>query len=169
MNFLENPTLDFEFIDLESSGLGNESYPIEIGFTFKEHTFSFLIKPDSSWTYWDSLAEELYHGISREDLNKNGLDIKEICLLVNSYLSGLVLYSDGFNFDRFWVEKLFSTAKVEMMFKIRDIRELTAKYGVSDYKFFEYKEIISDNTKLHRAGYDANLNKLTFEAIIKQL
>lgn len=123
MNFLEKPALDFEFIDLESSGLGNESYPIEIGFTFKEHTFSFLIKPDSSWTYWDSLSEELYHGISREDLNKNGLDIKEICLLVNSYLSGLVLYSDGFNFDRFWVEKLFSTAKVEMMFKIRDMLE----------------------------------------------
>ena len=56
-------------IDLEASGFGRGSYPIEVGFALENREiYSFLIKPEADWTHWSEEAEEI-HGISREQLD----------------------------------------------------------------------------------------------------
>ena len=46
-------------IDIEASGFGRGSYPIEVGFALPDRTsYSFLIKPAQSWTHWSEDAEK---------------------------------------------------------------------------------------------------------------
>ena len=52
-------------IDVEASGFGRGSYPIEVGFALEDREVqSYLIKPALGWDHWDPKAE-LIHGISR--------------------------------------------------------------------------------------------------------
>ncbi len=61
------------FLDFEASGLGPDSYPIEVawGFFGIETTFSYLIRPAEHWTDWDPVAEDL-HELSRATLFEAG-------------------------------------------------------------------------------------------------
>ena len=65
---MKRPTI----IDIEASGFGKGSYPIEIGYA-NEHgqTWCSLITPDEDCVHWDAKAEQL-HQISREILLQHG-------------------------------------------------------------------------------------------------
>lgn len=157
-----------EFLDIESSGLHEESYPIEVGFTLGEQTYSYLIKRPPEWSFWDDISEQCYHNISREELDEKGLSPLEVVTLMNELLVGQVLYTDSYAFDEYWLRKLYSYVKAEMTFKIVDFRKLTADYGISDYSFFELKEEMNDMVLCHRAGYDAQLNKTVMQLMIQK-
>lgn len=159
----------FEFIDVEASGLSDESYPIEIGFTTEKETFSYLIKPDLSWTYWDNIAESDYHNISRDELFIKGFETLDIISILNEKLKGMILYSDSINFDSFWINKLFRLHEKEKTFKLKSIQELLSTTPISDYQFFEKKEELVDVLKHHKAGYDAALNKKTYYDLISKI
>ena len=59
-------------IDVEASGFGTASYPIEIGLALENgERYCSLIKPLAEWDHWDETAQEL-HGIKRAHLNKHG-------------------------------------------------------------------------------------------------
>ena len=59
-------------IDIEASGFGSHSYPIEIGFITPEgKRYCSLIKPHRRWTHWDQNAESV-HKISRTTLQEHG-------------------------------------------------------------------------------------------------
>lgn len=65
-NEIEAPTV----VDVEASGFGRASYPIEVGFVLPNgHSFCSLIYPEPEWTHWDPQAETIHH-ISRELLLK---------------------------------------------------------------------------------------------------
>lgn len=142
-------------VDVEASGLGPDSYPIEIaaydGFGL---SYSVLINPETAedWDHWDSIAEEEVHGISREYLSEHGDDAFLTVIRMNKVLEGQVLYSDAIDSDGFWIRRLFDQVLDRpMTFEIRSIYELFKP---------EFLEDVRDNIKMlqgdvaHRAMED---------------
>lgn len=144
------------FIDLEASGLGARSWPVEIGWAFADGAAdSFLVRPDASWTddAWDSRAESL-HGISREALMRDGVDIKDACGRLNAALSGVKVYSDAPDWDGFWLFRLFSASGVRQAFQIQDFGRLVRPLaGVREEALLARAARIAP--RRHRARADA--------------
>lgn len=114
------------FIDLEASGLGSRSWPVEVGWAFVNgQSDSFLVRPDPSWAddAWDARAEQL-HGISRDTLIRDGVDVKDACLRLNAVFAGAKLYSDAPDWDGFWLFRLFSASGVKQTFALQDFGRL---------------------------------------------
>ena len=66
------------FLDIEASGLGEHSFPIEIGWAIPfDKERGFLIRPAPDWTYWSAIAEEVFHRISRDELLREGIPADE--------------------------------------------------------------------------------------------
>jgi len=137
-------------VDVEASGFGSSSYPIEIGLALPDgERYCALIAPEPSWIHWDPKAEAL-HGLSREKLISNGKSPKEICQKLNSLLKGKTLYSDAWTFDYPWIRTLFNAAKEE------------------DFQTWDStKEAIRKKIdgKRHRASLDARIIQETYIAL----
>ena len=59
-------------IDIEASGFGSYSYPIEVGVVkYDGERYCALIKPEPDWDHWCDKAEAV-HGISRDLLSEHG-------------------------------------------------------------------------------------------------
>ncbi|WP_286238164.1 3'-5' exonuclease [Neptuniibacter halophilus] len=117
-------------IDLEASGLGAESYPIEVAWVNDQtgERDSFLINPESAddWHHWDDHAEEI-HGIERSTLLQKGLDIGKACLRLNQKLKGKTLISDAFEFDLFWITRLFEATGIQPSFRVAGLDRILNK------------------------------------------
>jgi len=52
------PALDAPAVlDIEASGFGRDSYPVEIGYVLPDgQTWCTLIRPAPAWTHWDATA-----------------------------------------------------------------------------------------------------------------
>lgn len=114
------------FLDLEASGLGPASWPIEVGWCFVSgRPSAVLIRPDESWpdSAWDPAAEAL-HGLAQKKLERRGAAAAEVCTKVNAALEGADVYSDAPDWDSFWLYRLFSAAKMRQAFQLRDFAEL---------------------------------------------
>lgn len=115
-------------IDIEASGLGPESYPIELAvYDGADLSESFLINPETAegWSHWDPIAEESVHGISRDMLSEEGEDAFMCIIKLNRLLDGKVLYSDAVTSDGFWVDRLYDQALDRpKTFEIRSIYSL---------------------------------------------
>ena len=119
----ETPTM----LDVEASGFGRHSYPIEIGFVLPDgHAFCTLIQPAPDWTHWDAAAEQVHH-ITRALLLRRGRPALEVAHLLNERLDGLVVYSDGWANDYTWLAILFDAAGMAPSFKLENIRRLLAE------------------------------------------
>jgi hypothetical protein len=144
------------FIDLEASGLGARSWPVEIGWAFADGTAdSFLVRPDPSWTddAWDRRAESL-HGISREILEREGIDARDACLRLNAALGGVKVFSDAPDWDGFWLFRLFSASGVRQAFQIQDFGRLVRPLaGVREEALLARAARIAP--RRHRAKADA--------------
>lgn len=154
-------------MDLEASGLGRGSYPIEVGFvTPDEKTFCTLIKPSTSWQHWDTSAEALHH-ISRDILASHGKDIAFVADWLNTTLAGQTIYSDGWANDMCWLGKLFDEADMIQHFRIESI--LTLLSDEEREQWSDVHQLVMNSEKLvrHRASSDALMIQKTFR-IIKQ-
>jgi len=145
-------------IDVEASGFGADSYPIEIGGVTKQGLrYNFLIRPQDDWTHWSEDAEQL-HGISRERLMREGLPALEVCLRLNSLLGNSTVHSDGWNFDRSWIARLFDAARCRQSFEVQALQCLFQQgdYDVwnATLKAFWSNEVLLPR---HRASSDATL------------
>lgn len=121
------------FIDLEASGLGADSWPIEVGWCFPEGDPSaHLIRSAGDWkdTAWDPEAEAL-HGISREVLTTSGEAPKVVCTALNAALSGVKVYSDAPDWDGYWLYRLYQAAKMRQAFELWDFQDLFAGLSVA--------------------------------------
>src|SRR5271154_6308153 len=65
-------------INIESSGLGTDSWPVSVAWRVLDsgREGHILIKPAPTWHGWDDEAEEI-HGISRERLEREGISPAE--------------------------------------------------------------------------------------------
>jgi hypothetical protein len=98
------------FLDFEASSLGKHGYPIEIAWILangKEE--SYLIRPDPSWTDWDSKAETI-HGISQARLESEGIAVSAVARRMMSALAGHSLYATAPSWDGKWLSRLLRTA-----------------------------------------------------------
>lgn len=140
-------------IDVEASGLDIQSYPIQIGWQHRGDARKFgeiLIEPHFDWNYWDPAAESI-HKIPRSSLAK-GMLIDDACHLLNEVFGNSVVYSDAYQADGFWIERLFSTAGIDQKFKIGSVFDL-----IDAEKQSEFTKCLRRQARPHRALADARI------------
>jgi hypothetical protein len=142
-------------IDLEASGFGRGSYPIEVGFVTSEQRLGCcLIKPLNSWVHWSEEAENL-HGIQRSLLNEKGKTITSVAHWLNDNLKGITVYSDAWANDMCWLGKLFDEAGVVQTFKIESILDLLNEEEKEKWTPLYHQVLSETNAVRHRASRDA--------------
>lgn len=146
--------MDLICIDLEASGLGPQSYPIEVAWKdgLSGEQDAFLINPATvdGWTYWDEFAEEL-HGIDMNDLAAEGLSVVAAAQRLNQALAGKAVYSDACEFDRFWITRLFDAAGITPEFELRGLEALLSSTQLIQYRFISRSQL-----RRHRAANDVD-------------
>lgn len=148
-------------LDIEASGFGRGSYPIEIGFVLPDGTaWCSLIVPDADWTHWDGGAERL-HGISRSLLQRHGRSVREVADELNHRLDGRTVYCDNWAHDYAWLARLFDTAEAVPSFRLRHLRELMSEDAAEH--FDAARELVARHLQLrrHRASSDARVLQLS--------
>ena len=152
-------------IDIEASGFGPESYPIEIGIVRKNgERFCSLIKPLDSWCHWSAEAEAL-HGISRALLFKRGMEIKPLCRQINDFLGRTTVYSDALSHDQRWLNKLFYHAQIVPSFTISAIEYLANEEQFSHWDRIKKQVFDEQGQQRHRASIDALVVQQTLRRV----
>jgi hypothetical protein len=150
------------FIDIEASGFGRNSYPIEIGFVLPNgHAFCSLIRPEPEWTHWDAQAEATHH-ITRRTIEERGEPAVHIAHAVNKQLAGQTVYSDGWAHDYAWLGALFDAANMSPRFKLENLRALLNDAEADLWHPTKAEITAERGTQRHRASADARLLQLTF-------
>lgn len=144
------------FIDVEASGLGPNSWPIEVGWTFETgEARSMLIRPCDKWsmTAWEKTAEKL-HGISPTLLVTEGREPIEAALVLNAALVEAEVYSDAPDYDSYWLFRLYEAAGIRPNYRLHDLGDLLKPIWPREPK--ELVEAASRNAPhIHRAASDA--------------
>jgi hypothetical protein len=149
-------------VDLEASGFGSTSYPIEVGvITDTGKKYCRLIRREPQWQHWSEEAEAL-HGISRDLLKVKGYSPGQICEELNLLLEDKIIYSDGWVVDHSWMIALFHAARVEMRFRLSPLENILSEFQMEAWH--QTKSLLmSQNDKVrHRASTDAELIQQVF-------
>jgi hypothetical protein len=111
-------------IDIEASGFGRHSYPIEVGYVLSDgRAVCMLVRPGTAWTHWDAAAEKV-HGITRQTLQTHGRSAPEVAARLNAELAGQTVYCDGWAHDYPWLAALFEEAGTQPAFKLESVHAL---------------------------------------------
>ncbi len=149
-------------IDVEASGFGAGSYPIEIGLALEpEHRYCSLIRPAEHWTHWCEEAEG-YHHISRELLFAHGREPETVAADINRLLAGLTVYSDGWVVDKPWVIRLFEQARMSMEFRLSALEMILSEAQMAIWHRTREQVIGELNIRRHRASNDALIIQQTW-------
>lgn len=144
-------------LDVEASGFGRGSYPIEVGFVEPSGTvFCSLIQPEPDWLHWDPSAE-LVHGISREILRRHGKPPAWVAAQINERLAGQTVYCDAWAHDYSWLARLFDSADMLPAFHLQDLRCLLSEAEAACWH--QLREQVREELQLdrHRASADARV------------
>ena len=165
MYFMDKVNLPI-IIDIEASGFGHNSYPIEIGIVLEnKETHCFLIKPEPEWDHWDIEGESL-HGISRDTLLKYGHSTKEVGNFLNELLIGKTIYSDGWSYDLTWLHLLYESIEKTPLFRIETLTQLLNESQMKRWDNMKINILKQNNFKRHRATNDAVLLQKTYAALL---
>lgn len=149
-------------LDIEASGFGQDSYPIEVGFiTDTGRRFCRLIKPLEHWSHWSEEAESL-HGISRELLNRKGVSVGQVCYELNQVLQGKTVYTDGWVVDYPWLITLFDAAKTAMQFSVSPLENILSEYQMATWAQTKSSLLAQEPIVRHRASTDAEFIQRIF-------
>ena len=149
------------FLDLEASGFGRHSYPIEVGYVLSDgSSYCSLIRPAPHWTHWDPEAEKV-HNIRREMLDEHGRGIVEIACLLNERLGRRTVFSDGWAHDYPWLSALYEEAEMVPSFKLDSLRSLLTEREARDWHATRQLVSVEMNEARHRASADARLLQST--------
>lgn len=152
-------------IDIQASGFGRGSYPIEVGLVLPDGTpHCLLISPHRSWTHWDAQAEAV-HGMTREVLTSYGRPIPEVAWRLNALLHGKTVYSDAWSFDMSWMGKLYEAASKHQAFRIASLHELIDDDQVSDWDRTKQAVIHDLALQRHRASGGARILHETYRRL----
>ncbi|MDL5031589.1 hypothetical protein QRD43_06675 [Pelomonas sp. APW6] len=152
-------------LDVEASGFGRGSYPIEIGFVAADGgLFCTLVQPAPGWEHWDPAAESL-HGISRELLQRHGRPVDWVAAELNRRLAGQTVYCDGWGHDYPWIARLFDEAERSPAFRLEDVRVLLdeRQLGGWDRSLRALRDEL--RPERHRASSDARLLQLCVQRV----
>lgn len=149
-------------LDIEASGFGAGSYPVEIGYVDAAgHVWSAQVRPHADWLHWDKEAEKL-HQQSRQSLEAHGQTALEIALHLNQVFADQTIYTDGWYQDFVWLHGLYEAAGLRPHFKLEDLSLTLSPEQKSIWH--ETKQIVRDTMALqpHRASTDAKALQLTW-------
>lgn len=162
MNVLDRDDLRVVVLDLEASALGPGSYPIEAGIAVIEgatrpiQAWSTLIKPPHDWRqhgFW-SPESAAVHGITIEELKREGQSVGSVCDRLNAMLRpAAAVVTDAPMFDQAWLDRLFDAACKEQQFIIYDFERLAGCLTRDEYRQFVH--LLERSAAPHRAAPDA--------------
>ncbi|MEZ5612903.1 MAG: hypothetical protein R3E33_05345 [Rhodocyclaceae bacterium] len=153
------------FIDVEASGLGRGSYPIEIGVCLPDGTSRcWLIRPAPLWRAWEPAAERI-HRLSRDLLERHGRPIRSVAEELNEVLAGQVVYSDAWGNDMPWVAALFDEAGLVQRFRIEALRAIVPEVRLAEWNPMRKRIELELSLRRHRASADALALQQTWAAL----
>jgi hypothetical protein len=142
-------------LDLEASGFGSGSFPIEVGWVMPDgRARCTLIRPEPEWIHWDEGAERV-HGIARGLLLRHGRSPTAVAQMLNDDLSGQVVYCDGWGHDYPWLALLFDAAGVLPRFRLEAVRVLLDEAGLARLQTAHAALRSAQGHGRHRASSDA--------------
>lgn len=149
-------------IDIEASGFGHDSYPIEIGLALnQEDRYCSLVKPQPDWTHWDMGAEETHH-IPRNLIETRGKPAAVVAHELNSLLGEGFVFSDGSVVDVPWITKLYQAARTTRSFQIYDLQTILSEKQMREWHTCKTQVLEELNIERHRASNDARVIQETF-------
>lgn len=152
-------------LDIEASGFGLGSYPIEVGIILPDgRSWCSLVKPEPGWEHWDPNAAAVHH-IAREQLVQHGRSPREVAAALNDWLHGQVVYSDAWAHDYTWLNKLYDAAGSVPSFRLDNLRALLTDAQAD--RWHTLKLAVAERAALtrHRASSDARLLQMTLIAL----
>ena len=152
-------------LDIEASGFGLGSYPIEIGLILGDgRSWCSLVRPEPAWQHWDPNAATV-HGITREQLSSHGRGAIEVARTLNDWLRGQHVYSDAWAHDYTWLNKLYDAADMTPSFRLDNLRVLLTDDEAA--RWHQLKMAVASRASLtrHRASSDARLLQMTLQAM----
>lgn len=118
-------------IDVEASGIGRHGYPIEVGYVLSDgRCASLMIRPPAHWTFWSAEAECL-HGVSRDRLCRDGLDIPDVCQALDAALGARALLSDAWSYDWGWISLLYAEIGRSPPFVLESVRRMLSEDDIA--------------------------------------
>lgn len=152
-------------LDIEASGFGLGSYPIEVGFVQPcGQAWCSLVKPLDDWQHWDPNAEAV-HNITRDQLQQRGRSPQEIVDVLNDRLHGMVVYTDAWAHDYTWLNRLYEATDRSPSFKLESLRSLLTDHDAARWHDVKRRVALSSGLVRHRASADASLLQQTWLAL----
>jgi hypothetical protein len=152
-------------LDIEASGFGLGSYPIEVGFIQPDgQTWCSLVKPQPDWQHWDPNAASV-HNITREQLQQNGRSASDIVEVLNTHLHGMTVYSDAWAHDYTWLNRLYEAAGCSPRFKLESLRALLSDSEATVWHEVKLNVVNRSGLERHRASADARILQQTWLAL----
>jgi hypothetical protein len=150
-------------LDIEASGFGRSSYPIEVGYVLPDgRSRCTLIRPPAHWTHWDSGAENV-HRISRDTLLRHGRPATEVARMLNADLAGRTVYCDGWGHDFPWLASLFDEAGLPQAFRLESVRVLLDEDELAKLPDLQRQALDELGVARHRASNDARALQLAID------
>lgn len=144
-------------LDIEASGFGHDSYPIEVGVVLPDgQGYCSLIRPAPTWTHWDPAAERV-HRIGRATVIRHGRDPVEVATQLNQRLNGLTVYCDGWAHDYSWLGLLFDAAGLSPSFRLENLRALLTDQEAAFWAILKQQVTQEMRLQRHRASSDARI------------
>jgi hypothetical protein len=152
-------------LDFEASGLGPQSYPVEVAIADCNSTefTSWLIRPAQEWLatgiWWDQSAE--VHKITMSELMADGQPPERVARALNARCNGKIVLCDGGEHDRRWLLRLFLSAEERPSFELSDFDAFAFELAERSGRRPEIAirraalEALSRFPRLHRAAPDA--------------
>ncbi len=150
-------------IDVEASGFGGNSYPIEVGVALDDDTkYCALILPATDWDHWDNDAEKV-HRIARDILETHGKPIQEVAAHLNQLFAGKTLHTDAWGVDKPWLTTLFYKAGMNMSFSVSPLELILSEAQMA--RWHDTKDMLLAEVKKHRhrASFDAWVIQETYK------
>lgn len=152
-------------LDIEASGFGPASYPIEVGVVLPNgDSHCYLVRPHPTWSHWDESAEAL-HGISRQVLVERGRPVREVASILNLVLDRMVVYSDAWNYDNRWLSLLYYHAETPQTWHLAGLNSILSKPQMDAWTTIKAEVIAEMDVERHRASTDARVLQLTWQRI----
>lgn len=147
-------------LDIEASGFGGGSYPIEVGYVMPDgRARCTLVRPARHWLHWDDEAERV-HGIRRELLIQHGRSAEVVARQMNDDLAGQTVYCDGWAHDYSWLGTLFEEADLVPSFRLESAARLLDEGRLA--RLDDERRRVREELGLarHRASSDARVLQL---------
>ena len=156
------------FIDVEASGLGPYSWPIEVGWTLHGHEpRAVLIRPADKWSMqaWEKPAEAL-HRIEPSLLLTKGRSPREVALGLNAALGQARVYSDAPDYDSFWLFRLYDAAGIRPNYRLHDLGELLSPLWDGEPRALVARAA-AVSARTHRAADDVRHLQTMYEIALR--